>query len=97
MSKVTINNPQDFDMDEYPFILLSKTITMVSPNKPVYFLSFVKDNKKIWEHPNVRINMERMEIEEKERVYKVIEDYLAKHPEKHIRFDGCCFHYPRSS
>lgn len=82
-----------FNMDEYPYICLSKTITMVSPNKPIYFLVFVHDDRHVFSNEN-NVNVRLNDLPNKDEIYKKIETYLLKNPSKHIRFDGCCFHYP---
>jgi len=86
---VTINST-NIDMDKYPYICLSHVPTMRSPNKPMYFVIFCKSKEEPFSsiHDSFDIN----KLQDKEIIYNKINEYLKNHKEKHIFFDGCCFH-----
>lgn len=81
----------DYDMDTYPYVCLAKTSTMACPL--LYMLIFVRDTNHMFSEPNVSIEIDGMP--DKEELYQKVSQYLKKHPQKKIGFDGCCFHYPK--
>ena len=78
-----------YDLNKKTYILCSKTKTMVSPDKDVYFISFSEGdyNTLMETRLNIREN-------EEEQVYQKVKAYLKNHPQKAVGFDGCCLHPP---
>ena len=89
--------PKYYNLDQYESICLFRGCVLGSyPNEITWLqLCYSKygtkkdcDCKRDWTH---HINFTDIPKEYQEDIYKKIELYLKEHPEKHIKYDGCCY------
>ncbi len=91
---IQIKVNQTYNLDDYELICLVDCHSQMGGRLRRLWMSKIGIARDPMKPPDISVDFDLMSGTERDYIIQTVKAYLDQHPEKIVKFDGCCFHYP---